>query len=55
VDVVVSIPGGAYPSYALGYSSRDDGFYAAWDGISRDREGFLRWMADHGLPPIADG
>ena len=37
-------PGGAHPSYALGYSQRDNDYYVAWDPISRDRERFLRWL-----------
>ena len=31
-------PGGARPSYAHGYYSRDNAFYIAWDEIARDRE-----------------
>ena len=38
-------PGGAHPSYALGYSQRDNDYYVAWDAISRDRERFRRWLA----------
>ena len=38
-------PGGAHPSYALGYSQRDNDYYVAWDAISRDREQFRRWLA----------
>jgi glutaconate CoA-transferase subunit A len=41
---VAEVPGGAWPSYAQGYSDRDNAFYQAWDGISRDRETFLGWM-----------
>ena len=37
-------PGGAHPSYALGYSARDNDFYVAWDAISRDRERFQPWL-----------
>jgi glutaconate CoA-transferase subunit A len=44
VDYVAEIPGGAHPSYALGYSQRDNGFYLAWDAISRERESFRRWL-----------
>ena len=44
VDYVAEAPGGAHPSYALGYSARDNDFYVAWDEISRDRERFLRWL-----------
>jgi glutaconate CoA-transferase, subunit A len=44
VDYVAEVPGGANPSYALGYSQRDNDFYVAWDAISRERESFLRWL-----------
>jgi glutaconate CoA-transferase, subunit A len=37
-------PGGAHPSYAAGYSDRDNAFYRRWDVISRDRERFTEWM-----------
>jgi len=46
VDYVAAAPGGAQPSYALGYSARDNDYYQAWDAISRDRERFSRWLAD---------
>jgi glutaconate CoA-transferase subunit A len=46
---VAGRPGGARPSYAHGYSMRDNDFYIAWDAISRDRETFLRWMEEHVL------
>ena len=44
VDAIAVVPGGAWPSYAAGYSVRDNDFYAAWDALSRDRDGFLEWM-----------
>jgi glutaconate CoA-transferase, subunit A len=44
VDYVAEVSGGAHPSYALGYSQRDNGFYLAWDAISRERESFRRWL-----------
>ena len=44
VSAVVAVPGGAYPSYTLGYYGRDNAFYIAWDAISRDRDTFLEWM-----------
>jgi glutaconate CoA-transferase subunit A len=47
VTCVCEEPGGAYPSYAHGYYARDNAFCKAWDGISRDRETFLRWMSRH--------
>ena len=40
-------PGRRYPSYALGYSVRDNDFYVAWDAISRDRETFTAWLDEH--------
>ncbi len=49
VTLVSVVPGGAHPSYAHGYSVRDNDFYLAWDKISRDRDGFLRWMDEHVL------
>jgi glutaconate CoA-transferase subunit A len=49
VDAIVVAPGGARPSYTHGYYKRDNGFYTAWDGISREREPFLAWMRDHVL------
>ena len=47
VGYVALAPGGALPSYALGYSVRDTDFYLAWDAISRDRETFGRWLDEH--------
>ena len=44
VSRVALVPGGAHPSYALGYSTRDNAFYQSWDTISRDRESFGRWL-----------
>ena len=51
VTAVAHVPGGAHPSYCLGYTERDDDFYVAWDAISRDRETFLMWMREHVLGP----
>ena len=47
VGYVAAAPGGAHPSYALGYSTRDNDFYVAWDAISRDRTAFAAWMNEH--------
>jgi glutaconate CoA-transferase subunit A len=47
VGYVALVPGGAHPSYALGYSARDNDFYVSWDAISRDRDAFGRWLAEH--------
>src|ERR1700720_4348410 len=44
VGAIACVPGGAHPSYAHGYYKRDNGYYKAWDTISRDRDGFLAWM-----------
>ncbi|MEV1328025.1 CoA transferase subunit A [Micromonospora costi] len=44
VTAVAEAPGGAHPSYAQGYSVRDNDFYVGWDAISRDRDRFLSWM-----------
>jgi glutaconate CoA-transferase subunit A len=49
ITAVATVPGGAWPSYAAGYSVRDNDFYAAWDAISRDRETFTAWMREHVL------
>jgi glutaconate CoA-transferase subunit A len=40
-------PRGAHPSYAAGYSDRDNAFYERWDAISRDRDRFTGWMTQH--------
>jgi glutaconate CoA-transferase subunit A len=47
IDAVSVVPGGAHPSYALGYYDRDNAFYVRWDDISRDRERFAEWMRAH--------
>jgi glutaconate CoA-transferase subunit A len=44
VTAVAVAPGGAHPSYAHGYSDRDNDYYIAWDAISRDRAAFGRWL-----------
>ena len=36
VSAVVVEPWGAHPSYAQGYYDRDNAFYVAWEGVSRD-------------------
>ncbi len=57
VSYVALAPGGAHPSYALGYTTRDNDFYVGWNAISRDRERFGQWLAEHiyaaGLPGAA--
>lgn len=52
VDAVVAVPGGARPSYTHGYYGRDNGFYTAWDEISRERDSFLAWMRAHVLQQV---
>jgi glutaconate CoA-transferase, subunit A len=44
VSYVALVPGGAHPSYALGYSARDNDYYVDWDAIARDRGTFTRWL-----------
>lgn len=46
VTRVAEVPGGAHPSYAQGYTERDNAYYAAWDPIGRDRDAFTRWLDD---------
>ena len=47
VDAVCEVPGGAHPSFAIGYSTRDNAFYREWDDISRDRGTFVSWVDEH--------
>jgi glutaconate CoA-transferase subunit A len=51
---VCVVPNGAWPSYAAGYSVRDNDFYQRWDAIARDRDSFLAWAADNDLKESAD-
>ncbi|MGG5870774.1 CoA transferase subunit A [Pseudomonas peli] len=44
LTAVCLVPGGAHPSYAHGYSERDNRFYQAWDPIARDRATFSAWI-----------
>ncbi|MGC4112288.1 MAG: CoA-transferase [Nocardioides sp.] len=44
VTYVAVVPGGAKPSYALGYYPRTNDDYVAWDAVSRDRDEFERWL-----------
>lgn len=46
---VCEVPGGAHPSYADGYTERDNAFYQDWDAISRDRDAFASWLQTHVL------
>jgi glutaconate CoA-transferase subunit A len=51
VDAVVVEPWGAHPSYAQGFYDRDNEFYVAWEGISRDRGALGRYLDEfvHGV------
>jgi glutaconate CoA-transferase, subunit A len=49
LTAVAEVPGGAHPSYATGYTDRDNAFYSEWDKISRDRDTFTAWMDQHVL------
>jgi len=49
VSAVCHVPGGSYPSYALGYYARDNAHYRAWDGLSRDRDRFTAFLERHVL------
>jgi glutaconate CoA-transferase subunit A len=53
VTCVSEVPGGARPSYALGYGEREDEAYVAWEPVSRDREKFAAWMRDNGFRSVA--
>ena len=44
ISAVAEVPGGAHPSYAQGYSERDNAYYQKWDPIGRDREAFEQWL-----------
>jgi glutaconate CoA-transferase subunit A len=47
VSYVAHVPHGAHPSYAMGYTERDNDYYVAWDTIARDREAFAKWLEEH--------
>jgi glutaconate CoA-transferase subunit A len=55
LTAVAVVPGGAHPSYAHGYSSRDNAFYESWDAISRSRSAFTDYMRTHVLAPLPVG
>jgi glutaconate CoA-transferase subunit A len=54
VTFVARAPDGARPSYALGYSVRDNDYYVAWDAIARERGTFARWL-DEQIYGVAAG
>ncbi|MDE0305958.1 MAG: hypothetical protein OXI87_13940 [Albidovulum sp.] len=47
LSAVSCVPGGAHPSYALGYYPRDNGTYLEWARISADRDSFKSWINDN--------
>jgi glutaconate CoA-transferase subunit A len=47
ISYVAHVPNGAHPSYAAGYSERDNDYYVAWDEVARDRQTFTTWLAEH--------
>jgi glutaconate CoA-transferase, subunit A len=47
VSAVSVVPGGAFPSYALGYYPRNNAFYKQWDAVARDRDMFNAWIDRH--------
>ena len=55
VDAVVVEPWGAHPSYAQGYYDRDNDFYVAWEGISREPARLERYLDEfvYGVPDRA--
>jgi len=56
VDAVVVEPWGAHPSYAQGCYDRDNDFYVAWEGISRDPATLVRYLDEwvHGVADRAE-
>ena len=44
VTAVALVPQGCHPSYALGFSTRDNRFYVDWDEVSRERRTFHTWI-----------
>jgi glutaconate CoA-transferase subunit A len=55
VDAVVVEPWGAHPSYAQGHYDRDNDFYVAWEGISREPAALTRYLDEfvYGVPDRA--
>lgn len=47
VSSIAVVPQGAHPSYAHGYYERDNGFYKAWEDVSRDSTKFEAWISSH--------
>ena len=53
VSYVACVRGGAHPSYAAGYTERDNDYYVAWDPIARDRERFQGWLDENIFGTVA--
>tara|TARA_R110002124_G_scaffold63350_5_gene172933 strand:- start:54411 stop:55256 length:846 start_codon:yes stop_codon:yes gene_type:complete len=49
ITAIAVVPGGAHPSYTMGYYDRDNAAYLEWDTVSADRELFAAWMKDNVL------
>ena len=47
ISAVCHVPNGAHPSFAMGFSERDNDFYRRWDAISKDRDTFTEWIDRH--------
>jgi glutaconate CoA-transferase subunit A len=47
IGAVCVVKGGSFPSYALGYYTRNNAFYKQWDAIARDRGAFTAWIDRH--------
>ncbi len=47
ISAVCHVPDGAHPSFAMGFSERDNDFYRRWDAISKDRDTFTEWIDRH--------
>jgi glutaconate CoA-transferase, subunit A len=47
ISAVCHVPGGAHPSFAQGFTTRDNAFYRGWDAISKDRDAFIAWVDKH--------
>ena len=47
ITSVCCVPRGATPSYAQGYTHRDNVFYREWDKIARHRDDFTAWIDRH--------
>lgn len=46
ISAIAVVPEGASPSYALDYYPRNNMKYIEWSEISKEREGFEKWMAE---------